>query len=221
MACVYQAGEVGSFQTGPVMYDGLAYVTTTHGTYAFDATTCRPAWTHQYVPTGPEVTNNSKGSALAGGRLVRGTQDGHLFALDARTGVVSVGSRRDGFAAAGEFVTAAPIVWNGMVFVGKAGGDWGIMGEMLGVRLDDGTKVWGRIADSDRAADPGADSWKDAASAKMGGGSTWSSYALDAATRDRVRPRRQSRPGLQPRSSAGCQTSIPIRWSPSTPRRAR
>jgi alcohol dehydrogenase (cytochrome c) len=71
--CAYQVGEVGSFQSGPVMYDGLAYVTTTRGTYAFDATTCRPAWNYQHVPTGPEVTSNNKGAALASGRLIRGT----------------------------------------------------------------------------------------------------------------------------------------------------
>ena len=65
--CAFQVGEVGSFQTGPIMYDGLVYVTTTHGTYAFDATTCRPVWNHQYVPTGPEVTTNSKGAASPAG----------------------------------------------------------------------------------------------------------------------------------------------------------
>ena len=86
--CAFQLGEVGSFQTGPIMYDGLLYVTTTHGTYALDATTCRAVWNHQYVPKGPEVTSNNKGAAIAQGRVIRGTQDGHLFALDAKTGVV-------------------------------------------------------------------------------------------------------------------------------------
>ncbi|MFL5337545.1 MAG: pyrroloquinoline quinone-dependent dehydrogenase [Geminicoccaceae bacterium] len=175
--CVFQAGEVGSFQTGPVMNDGIAYVTTTHGTYAFDATTCEQVWNHQYVPTGPEVTNNSKGAAIAGGRVIRGTQDGHLLALDAKTGV-PLWDRQIMDSTAGEFVTAAPIVWNDLVFIGKAGGDWGIVGEMMAFRVSDGTKAWGftMIPTGDH---PGAESWQNHATAKMGGGATWTSYSLD------------------------------------------
>jgi PQQ-dependent dehydrogenase (methanol/ethanol family) len=177
--CAYQLGEVGSFQTGPVMYDGLVYVTTTHGTYALDATTCRAVWNHQYVPKGPEVTNNNKGAAIAQGRVIRGTQDGHLFALDAKTGVVlwDVAAMDP---TKGEFITAAPIVWNDLIFVGKAGGDWGIMGEMMAFRAGDGSKVWGRPL-IPSGSEPGADTWKERATAKTGGGSTWTSYALDAA----------------------------------------
>jgi alcohol dehydrogenase (cytochrome c) len=175
--CAYQLGEVGSFQTGPIMYAGIVYVTTTHGTYALDATTCRAVWSHQYVPTGPEVTNNNKGAAIAGGRVVRGTQDGHLFALDAKTGVV-LWDRVVMDPAKGEFITAAPIVWNDTIFVGKAGGDWGILGEMMAFAVADGSKLWGRAL-IPTGTEPGADSWHDAASAKTGGGATWTSYALD------------------------------------------
>ena len=37
----------------------------------------------------------------------------------------------------GEFVTAAPIVWKDLVFVGKAGGDWGVVREIMALRADD------------------------------------------------------------------------------------
>ena len=43
--CMYQLGELGTFSTGPVMYDGILYVTTHLGTYAIDATTCKRIWT--------------------------------------------------------------------------------------------------------------------------------------------------------------------------------
>ena len=39
--CMYQLGELGTFSTGPVMYDGILYATTHLGTYAIDATTCK------------------------------------------------------------------------------------------------------------------------------------------------------------------------------------
>ena len=38
--CMFQLGELGTFSTGPVVYDGLLYATTHLGTYAIDATTC-------------------------------------------------------------------------------------------------------------------------------------------------------------------------------------
>jgi alcohol dehydrogenase (cytochrome c) len=175
--CVYQTSEVGSFQTGPVVYDGIGYVTTTHGTYAFDAQTCKEVWSYTYVPTGQEVTNNSKGAAIAGGRLIRGTQDGHLFALDRKTGLL-LWDRQVADPSAGEFITAAPIVWNNAIYVGKAGGDWGIVGEMMSFDAGTGTKIWGRKL----VPDPGAKTWDKPESAMTGGGSTWTSYALDPDT---------------------------------------
>ena len=65
----------------------------------------------------------------------------------------------------GEFVTAAPIVWNDLVFVGKAGGDWGIVGEMMAFDAGDGTKVWG-LPMIPTGNQPGADTWPDPAAAK-------------------------------------------------------
>ena len=47
--CMFQLGELGTFSTGPVMYDGILYVTTHLGTYAIDATSCRKIWTHSHV----------------------------------------------------------------------------------------------------------------------------------------------------------------------------
>jgi PQQ-dependent dehydrogenase (methanol/ethanol family) len=178
--CVFQTGEVGAFQSGIVLHDGVGYATTMRGTYAFDATTCRALWSHQRAPAGPEVTNNNKGPALAGGRVLRGSQDGHLYALDMRSGGL-LWDRKVADSAIGEFVTAAPIVWRDLVFVGKAGGEFGIVGEMMAFRAEDGTKLWGTPLVATGAM-PGAETWKDPDSARRGGGSTWSSYALDSET---------------------------------------
>ena len=81
----------------------------------------------------------------------------------------------------GEFVTAAPIVWNGLVFIGKAGGDWGILGEMMAFDAKDGSKVWGRPL-VPTGNQPGADTWPNPQAASRGGGATWTSYSLDPAT---------------------------------------
>jgi cytochrome c553 len=74
--CMFQLGELGTFSTGPVVYDGILYATTHLGTYAIDATTCKKVWSHQHVAQGPEMNATNKGVAIAGGRVFRGTQDG-------------------------------------------------------------------------------------------------------------------------------------------------
>jgi len=84
----WMLGELGTFQTGPVMYDGVLYATTHLGTYAVDATTCRKLWSHQHLAQGAEMNATNKGIAIAAGRVVLGTQDGFLYALDAKTGEV-------------------------------------------------------------------------------------------------------------------------------------
>src|SRR5206468_7976600 len=53
--CMYQLGELGTFSTGPIMYDGILYVTTHLGTYAIDATNCKRIWTQHHVAQGPEM----------------------------------------------------------------------------------------------------------------------------------------------------------------------
>ena len=175
--CVMQLGEVGTFQTGPVIYDGTMYVTTSHGVYALDAASCERRWEYHYSPWAPEVQVNNKGVAIAEGRVIRGTTDGSLLALDAATGKV-LWLRKIMDVTKGEFAVAAPLIRNGIVYIGKAGADWGIQGEMMAFRAADGTKVWGTLL-LPLKGDPAYATWKNPASIATGGGSTWSSFSLD------------------------------------------
>ena len=175
--CVMQLGEVGTFETGPVIYNGVMYVTTSHGVYALDASTCEQRWAYHYAPWAPEVQVNNKGVAIADGRLIRGTTDGSLLALDAATGSV-LWLRKIMDVTKGEFAVAAPLIWNGVVYIGKAGADWGIDGEMMAFKASDGAKIWGTSL-LPKKGDRAYATWKNPASVKTGGGSTWSSYSLD------------------------------------------
>ena len=175
--CVMQLGEVGTFQTGPVIHDGTMYVTTSHGVYALDAASCERRWEYHYSPWAPEVQVNNKGVAIAEGRVIRGTTDGSLLALDAATGKV-LWLRKIMDVTKGEFAVAAPLIRNGIVYIGKAGADWGIQGEMMAFRAADGTKVWGTLL-LPLKGDPAYATWKNPASIATGGGSTWSSFSLD------------------------------------------
>ncbi len=178
--CMFQLGELGTFSTGPVVYDGILYATTHLGTYAIDAATCRKVWTHQHVAQGPEMNATNKGVALAGGRVIRGTQDGFLYALDAKTGA-PLWVRQVADWRIGEGVGAAPLVWNDIVYVGKAGGDWGIRGRMMAFNVADGSLAWAfdLIPTGNQT---GANTWEEAGSADHGGGAAWVAYALDRET---------------------------------------
>jgi PQQ-dependent dehydrogenase (methanol/ethanol family) len=178
--CMFQLGELGTFSTGPVMYDGILYATTHLGTYAIDASNCRKLWSHQHVAQGPEMNATNKGIAIAGGRVIRGTQDGFLYALDARTGA-PLWVRQVADYRIGEGIGAAPIVWNGIVYVGKAGGDWGIKGRMMAFHAEDGSPAWSfdLIPTGD---DTGADTWKTPDASAHGGAAAWVTYALDRDT---------------------------------------
>jgi len=178
--CMFQLGEIGTFSTGPVMYDGLLYVTTHLGTYAISATTCQKVWTHQHVAQGPEMNATNKGVAIAGGRVIRGTQDGFLYALDAKTGA-PLWVRQVADWTIGEGIGAAPIVWNDIVYVGKAGGDWGIHGRMMAFNVADGTLAWAFDL-IPTGGETGADTWQTPGAAGHGGGAAWVTYALDRAT---------------------------------------
>ncbi len=178
--CMYQLGELGTFSTGPVMYDGILYVTTHLGTYAIDATTCRRVWTHAHVAQGPEMNATNKGVAIAGGRVIRGTQDGFLYALDAKTGA-PLWVRQVADWSLGEGIGAAPIVLNDLVYVAKAGGDWGIRGRMMAFKVSDGSLAWAFDL-VPQPGQPGADTWKNPESMQHGGGAAWVTYALDRDT---------------------------------------
>ena len=94
--CIYQAGDLRPFQTNPLVYQGVMYVTTPSSTIALDAATCAVRWRHDWqskaknaeIKLGETVVNpyRSRGAALKDGKLIRSTSDGYLIALDIDTG---------------------------------------------------------------------------------------------------------------------------------------
>lgn len=178
--CSLSLGETGAFQSGPVIEGDTIYVTSMENTYAIDATTCALKWKSQYKPTGPVVFNTNRGVAYDDGTLYRDTQDAHLIAIDATTGAtkwdVKVADSSKGI-----FMSAAPIVWDGKIYAGIAGADWGVRGKMLAFDESDGHPVWSFDLIPE-GSEQGASTWGKASSAATGGGSTWTSYALDPKT---------------------------------------
>ena len=74
--------------------------------------------------------------------LFRGTQDGRVLAYDFKTGK-RLWEATIADAKKGEDVPAAPIAWQGLVFVGNAGGDFkGGKGHMYALDAKTGKIVW-------------------------------------------------------------------------------
>src|SRR5208337_1227409 len=86
--CQYTFPEQEPSQTAPIAYRGLLYATTAHYTVALNAATCKVLWQSTWTPKAHETFTAQRGVAIKDGKIVRGTADGCLLALDANTGIL-------------------------------------------------------------------------------------------------------------------------------------
>ena len=92
------------------------------------------------TPATPQGVN--RGAAYMDGQLFRGTQDGRVLAYDVKTGK-RLWETTIADAKKGKSSSAAPIAWNGLVFIGNAGGDLkGVKGRMYALDAKTGKIVW-------------------------------------------------------------------------------
>jgi PQQ-dependent dehydrogenase (methanol/ethanol family) len=191
--CTYDTGQMNAFQSGLVVVGGTLYATTEHDTIALDPDTCHEKWrTHEDFPN--SYLGAARGVAVLDGRVFRGSSDGRVRAYDAATGKL-MWATQIADQPAGETIPASPIAWNGMVFIGNAGGDnKGVKGRMYGLDAATGKILWefylvprspGDVTRGPEA--PGAPgalsaSWKTAPGFPVTGGATWTSYTLDPAS---------------------------------------
>jgi glucose dehydrogenase len=75
-----------AFQSGPVLVDVTMYVPTPNTTYALDARTAEQRSIQKFERMSAGIGTPVRGAGYADGRLFRGTPDGHLLPLDAKTG---------------------------------------------------------------------------------------------------------------------------------------
>jgi PQQ-dependent dehydrogenase (methanol/ethanol family) len=174
--CRIRVGELGPFHTGPILAGNTMFITTSHSTIAMNPANCDILWKTLYIPEGPEPWTSNRGLAYWKGKLIRGTPDARLVAYDAVSGR-ELWKTVVGDGGAGELLPAAPIAWNGLVFIGLSGGDFGIKGRMFAFEAASGRMVW-QFNLVPQAGEPGVESWL-GQSYERGGGGTWTSYALD------------------------------------------
>jgi alcohol dehydrogenase (cytochrome c) len=182
VACLYQLGSVESFVTGPIVYDGVMYVTTPRLTVALDAATCDEKWRYQWEPQDVEVWLNNRGVAIQDGYVVRGTGDGYLLALDAADGRL-LWARQVAKPVAGETFTMPPLIYEDLVIIGPAGSENNVQGWVGAFKLADGSPVW-RFNTVPKAGEPGFDTWKNDPDLPVGGGAIWTPMSLDVERRE-------------------------------------
>jgi alcohol dehydrogenase (cytochrome c) len=190
--CTYDTGEYTGFNSGLIEIDGALIFTTQLDIFSIDPATCHLNWrTHEdYRPATPQAV--SRGAAYIDGRLFRGSGDGRVLAYDFKTGK-RLWATTVADAKAGETTPAAPIAWDGLVFMGNAGSDIkGGKGHMFALDAETGKIVWEfyvvpRTDDDPPRAPVGASplnrsTWKNSPDIPITGGGMWTSFTLDPET---------------------------------------
>ncbi len=181
-------------ETQPLVYDGIMYITGSYSRlYAIDVNTGEEVWQYDArLPEGilPCCDVINRGAALAGDKVIFGTLDARIVALDAKTGDVVWRDQINDYKA-GYSYTAAPLVVDNLVITGNSGGEFGIVGSVQARNVENGDLVWERpvieghmgmlngeestMTGTLNATWPG-DMWK------TGGGATWLGGSYDERT---------------------------------------
>jgi alcohol dehydrogenase (cytochrome c) len=178
----FQTGALGSFQTTPLVLDGVIYATGyNNNAWAIDARSGRTIW--RYRRTLPEDLRNccgpvNRGFAILGERLFMSTIDAHLIALDVKTGTLlwdaELADYKLGYSA-----TVAPLVVKDKVIVGIAGAEFGTRGFIDAYDTQTGKRAW-RFYTVAGPDDPvGGRTWPPGDAYQRGGGSIWVTGTYD------------------------------------------
>ncbi|MEX2523490.1 MAG: PQQ-binding-like beta-propeller repeat protein, partial [Gammaproteobacteria bacterium] len=177
--CTFDTGDDASFQTSPLVHDGVMYFTTSTSTIAIDAADCSRKWRYDRPLRCTELWGRSRGLALKDGYVVRGTTDGYLLALNAATGKPVWERRVNDTEVMGMAVPMPPLVFEDRVIVGAATSEAGIKGWIQGFDLQTGKRIWNFNVVPD-AGEEAASTWGDEEILEHGGGGVWTAFTLDS-----------------------------------------
>ena len=177
----YSLSNLQTQESQPIVYNGVMYITTHTSTIALNALTGRQIWkTDIEYPADVAKTVCcgllNRGVSIYNGKVYRGTLDAFLLAYDAKTGKqvwkTKVADYQDGHA-----ITSAPLIANGVVMTGIAGGEYGTRGFVDGYDPETGAKLW-RTYTTAAPGEKGGDTWPGDTASK-GGAPTWLTGVYD------------------------------------------
>ncbi|HEU4461604.1 MAG TPA: PQQ-binding-like beta-propeller repeat protein [Solirubrobacterales bacterium] len=172
-----------SAEAQPIVYEGTMYVVSgADDVFAVDVETGKKLWV--YEAKLPEEIDTvccgwtNRGVALGEGLVFLGQLDGTLVALDQMTGEVrwktAIGKWQNG-----ETITNAPLYYNGRVYTGLSGGEFGIRGRLTAVDAKTGKVDW-KFWAIPGPGETGHETWEGANDAwRQGGAPIWNTPAVD------------------------------------------
>lgn len=178
-------------EAAPLIHDGVLFIEGADTVEAIDAVDGSILW--QYVRELPGALHNGrdarmKGLAIYGDRLYAPTADGHIVALDVKTGdlrwdhaVVTPeqGVHPGQFDGAFFHISGGPLLAHGKVIVGVSLGiDTGGGDFIVGLDAQSGDEKW-RFNTIARPGQPGGDSWNGAPVNQRYGSGVWSIGSYD------------------------------------------
>ena len=174
-----------SAEATAIVYKGVMYIATGNDdVFAVDAATGTRIWTYQ---SHIDQTINTaccgwdnRGVAVAEGKVFVAQLDGTLVALDQMTGgvvwSVPVFNWREGVT-----LTSAPLYYNGVVYVGSTGGEYGFRGSITAYSAANGNFLW-RFFTVPQPGDIGGQTWAPGPLGfATGGGTVWNTPSVDIA----------------------------------------
>jgi alcohol dehydrogenase (cytochrome c) len=185
---------VSANEITPLVHDGILFVQSGASIQALNGATGEVLW--QYTRPLPEALHNGQTSrmkniAIYGDQLYAPTPDGHVIALEAKTGklvwdqaVISRDKGSSSGAAGGPApfsMTGGPVVAKGKVIIGTSlgintpGGNY-----IVGLDAATGKEAW-RFNTIAKPGEPGGDSWNGAPFEQRFGGGVWTSGSYDPA----------------------------------------
>ncbi|HTC54105.1 MAG TPA: PQQ-dependent dehydrogenase, methanol/ethanol family [Steroidobacteraceae bacterium] len=137
----------GSYETTPLVVDGRIYVTSPWSkVYAYDAKTGKRLWKYDPQVPGEYAVKLCCGIVNRGvgywqGKIIWGTLDGRLIAVDARTGTkvweIQATDPKKWYS-----ITGAPRIAAGRIFIGEAGSEFEERGYLACYSADNGKELW-------------------------------------------------------------------------------
>ena len=177
----------------PIVVDGVIFVSGNWSVvYALDAKTGKQLW--KYDPGVPrewakmaccDVVN--RGVAVYQGKVIFGTLDARLIALDAATGEKLWETQSADTTQYPYTITGAPRVFKGKVLIGNGGAEYGARGFVAAFDVNTGDELWrfytvpGNPADGfeNAAMEKAAATWTGKWWEYGGGGTVWDSMVYD------------------------------------------
>ena len=193
LAWSHELDTTRGLEATPLVKNGILYFTGAWSVvYAYDAKSGKLRWTYD-----PKVSRErayyyccdvvNRGVALYAGKVLVGTLDGRLIAINERTGVPewtvnTVESNNKAYS-----ITSAPRIARGKVVIGNAGSEYGVRGYITAYDAETGKKEWrfytvpGNPANGfeSKAMEEAAKSWRGDWWTFGGGGTPWEGMAYD------------------------------------------